>query len=142
MKQQHSTGILAMIADRSLISACTAALILLLAGPLHAEEPAMQPAVIHLGDYRFKPAEIQLDAGKPAVLRLVNTDRMVPHNFTLEAGDGIDPIDVDVAAGETVEVELEPLSAGRYTFYCDKKMVFMKSHRAKGMEGSLIVTAE
>ena len=143
MNQQRSRGILAVIAGRLLISPGAAALILLYAGgPLHAEQQTVQPLVIHLGDYRFEPAEVRLDAGQPAVLRLVNSDRMVPHNFTLEAGNGIDPIDVDVAAGETVDVELKPLSAGRYTFYCDKKMVFMKSHRAKGMEGSLIVTAE
>ena len=105
-----------------------------------ADEPAL--VEIKLGDYRFMPEEIQIVAGQTARLRLVNTDSVVPHNFTLKAADNTALIDVDVVAGETIEVELGPLSTGRYTFYCDKKMLFMKSHRDKGMQGSLNVTAE
>jgi plastocyanin len=102
----------------------------------------LQQIEIKLGDHRFTPAEIRLVAGQPAALTLVNTDGMTPHNFKLEfSGDRAD-IDVDVSAGDSVEVRLDPLPAGTYTFYCDKKLPFMKSHRAKGMEGSLIVTAE
>jgi plastocyanin len=97
---------------------------------------------IELGDHRFTPAEVHIAANQPAVLKLVNTDGMTPHNFTLEtAGDKTD-INVDVSAGDAVEVRLGPMQAGTYTFYCDKKLPFMKSHRDKGMEGSLIVTAE
>lgn len=105
-----------------------------------ADEPAL--VEIKLGDYRFMPEEIQLVAGQPARLGLINTDSVVPHNFTLEAADSTVIVEVEILAGETIEVELEPLSTGRYTFYCDKKMLFMKSHRDKGMQGSLNVTAE
>lgn len=117
-------------------------LILLLFAGSAAGQGDLQQIEIKLGDHRFTPAEIRLAAGQPAALTLVNTDGMTPHNFTLEfAGDRAD-IDVDVIAGDSVEVRLDPLPSGTYTFYCDKKLPFMKSHRAKGMEGSLIVTGE
>ncbi len=105
-------------------------------------EDDLQQFEIKLGDYGFKPAEVRLAAGQPAALTLINTDGMTPHNFTIRFAGDREDIDVDVIAGDSVEVRLDPLPAGTYTFYCDKKLPFMKSHRAKGMEGSLIVSAE
>ena len=64
---------------------------------------------------------------------------MTPHNITLpEAEFGLDT-DVDIAAGETVEVHLNPLWPDSFTIYGNKKLLFMESHREKGMEGKLIV---
>ena len=97
---------------------------------------------IRMGDYRFTPADVQIAANQPAVLRLINTDGMTPHNFSLNAAGLAASIDVNVTAGDSVEVKLDPMPVGEYTFYCDKKLPFMKSHREKGMEGRLIVTAE
>ena len=97
---------------------------------------------IRMGDYRFTPAEVQLVANQPAVLRLINTDGMTPHNFRLNTGGQAANIDIDISAGDSVEVKLDPVPEGEYTFYCDKKLPFMKSHREKGMEGRLIVTTE
>lgn len=109
------------------------------AGPARADEQSIE---IKLGDYRFSPSEVQLLAGQPAVLKLINTDGMTPHNFTLQSAGTTDDINVDVAAGDAVEVRLDPLPPGNYTFFCDKKLPFMKSHRARGMEGRLVVTEE
>ena len=92
-----------------------------------------------LGDYRYTPDRIEVTAGVPVTLRLVNTDRITPHNFTLEApAAGLD-LDVDVGAGKTEEVGFTPAAAGTYRFYCDKKLPFFKSHRQRGMEGTLRV---
>lgn len=94
---------------------------------------------VRLGDYRFLPDKIQLVAGKPVILRLVNTDLITPHNFSVnDPSDGLDT-NVDVAAGDTVDVPLLPLFAGTHIFYCRNKLLFMDSHREKGMEGTLIV---
>lgn len=114
-------------------------LVFSLAGPARADDQSIE---IELGDYRFSPSEVQLVAGQPAVLKLINTDGMTPHNFTLQSAGDTDDIDVNVAAGDVVEVRLGPLAAGSYTFFCDKKLPFMKSHRARGMEGRLVVTEE
>jgi len=98
--------------------------------------------VVHmtLGDYQFKPNEITLKAGQPVVLELQNVDRITPHNLTLKDEKGGLDIDVDVSGGDTVRVELTPEVPGNYTFYCNKKLLFMKSHRDHGMEGHLTVT--
>lgn len=98
--------------------------------------------VVHvtLGDYAFKPDVITLTAGQPVVLELENVDRITPHNLTLaDEAAGLD-LDVDVSGGKTVRVELTPAVPGTYTFYCSKKLPFMKSHREHGMEGTLTVT--
>lgn len=109
---------------------------------LYASEDDITVIEVKLGGYRFMPQEIQLIADQPAILRLVNTDSITPHNFTMNAASGSPAIDVDVLGGESVDVRLAAMPAGRYTFYCGNKMLFMKSHREKGMEGSLIVGPE
>ena len=97
---------------------------------------------VKLGDYRFMPEEIKLTSGQPAVLRLVNTDKFTPHNFSMDAEAGSEGIDVDVPRGKTVDIQLPPLAPGEYTFYCASKLLFMKSHRDKCMVGRLIISPE
>jgi len=109
---------------------------------LNADESDIKVIEVALGGYRFMPQEIQLMADQPAILHLVNTDAVTPHNFSMKTSVGAQDIDVDVLGGESVDVQLAPLPAGRYTFYCGNKLLFMKSHREKGMEGSLIVSPE
>lgn len=107
-------------------------------GPCAADtEPRL--VRVSLGDYRYMPENISLRAGQPVVLQLVNTDLITPHNFTLQDDQyGLD-VDVDIPAGDTVEVPLLPLWPGQFTFYCNRKLLFMDSHRQKGMEGHLLV---
>lgn len=94
-----------------------------------------------LGDYAFSPAHIEVTAGTPIVLTLTNKDAITPHNFTLRnTQTGLD-IDTDVGAGQSVVVEFTPRVAGTYRFHCNKKLPFMKSHLARGMEGTLTVTS-
>ena len=109
--------------------------VLLLAAPAEAA----QRFELDLGDYAFEPAVVEVTAGEPVELALSNRDIFILHNLTLSAG-GID-LDVDVPPGDTVTVSFTPARAGRYVFYCDKKLLFFKSHRERGMEGELIVNA-
>ena len=109
---------------------------------IYANDDATPVIDLKLGDYRFLPGEIQLSANQPAILRLVNTDSVTPHNFIMETGSDSPTVEVDLLGGESVEVKLPPLPAGRYIFYCSNKLLFMKSHREKGMEGILIVNPE
>ena len=95
---------------------------------------------VELGDYRFTPSEIEIPAGSTVLLQLTNTDGVVPHNFSLkDEAAGLD-IDVNLSAGSIQSVEITPMKPGSYRFYCDKKLPFMKSHRQRGMEGTLTVT--
>jgi plastocyanin len=99
-----------------------------------------QKISLSLGDYHFTPDNLQVQAGRPVVLTLTNTDTLTPHNFTLQdAAAGLD-IDTDVSAGSMSIIEFTPVKPGSYTFFCSKKLLFMKSHRERGMEGTLRVT--
>lgn len=110
--------------------------------PLDAAESDPKVIQVQLGDYRFTPSELTLVAGQAVVLQLVNIDTLTPHNFTLEDPDSGLDVNVDVSAGDTVEVHLMPLWPGRHIFYCGNKLLFMDSHRDKGMEGTLTVVPE
>ncbi len=107
--------------------------LLVLATPAAAE----QAITLHLHGYAFEPAVVEVEVGEPVRLRLVNDDRLTPHNFTL-AGAGVE-IRRDVAGGEEVVVLFTPHIPGRFPFYCDKRLLFLKSHRARGMEATLVV---
>ena len=94
---------------------------------------------VKLGEYRFIPDTITVQAGETVQLQLTNTDSLTPHNFTLKAEAAGLNVDVDVNAGKTEVVDITPLAPGSYEFHCKKKLLFMKSHRDRGMEGTLIV---
>ena len=105
---------------------------------LAAVTPAHSIAV-KLEDYHFIPDSITVLTGETVQLELTNTDSMTPHNFTLKAeAAGLD-VDVDVSAGKTEFIDITPLAPGRYKFYCNKKLLFFKSHSERGMEGTLVV---
>lgn len=121
----------------SAILACALLVSVPLAAP--AADTEAQQVTVHLGDYRFHPDVIELVAGRPVELTLVNDDKITPHNFTLkEPNAGID-LDAAVSAGESTTLRFTPQTAGSYIFYCNKKLPFMKSHRERGMEGKLTV---
>ena len=112
---------------------------LLSASWLHAEAAYTKSIEVTLGDYRYMPDNIQLIVNQPVVLHLINVDSYTPHNFTLQdASDGLD-VDIDIPAGQSVNVHLMPLVAGSHTFYCKNKFLFMDSHREKGMQGTVTV---
>jgi plastocyanin len=94
---------------------------------------------VKMGDYRFTPDRITVQAGETVQLELSDTDRLTPHNFTLKAEQAGLNVDTDVSAGKTEVVDITPLVPGTYKFYCNKKLLFFKSHRDRGMEGTLIV---
>lgn len=111
----------------------------LIYSPVASSDESPKVIRVELGDYQFMPDVINLNVGQPVVLQLVNTDLLTLHSFVLQDPNGELAVDVTVYAGETIEVPLQPQSAGQHTFYCDKKLIFMKSHRQKGMEGTLVV---
>lgn len=104
-----------------------------------AAEAGTQQITVHLGEYYFKPDTIEVIAGRPVELTLKNDDRITPHTFTLKEPDANLSLDASVSGGESGILHFTPQKAGVYTFYCRKKLPFMKSHREHGMEGKLVV---
>ena len=104
-----------------------------------AADTDTQKFTIHLGDYRFHPDAVEVVAGRPVELTLVNDDKITPHNFTLkDPGAGMD-LSANVSAGNSATLSFTPQTPGSYVFYCNKKLLFLKSHRERGMEGKLTV---
>lgn len=121
----------------SAILAC----VLLITVPLaaRAADADAQQVTVHLGDYRFQPETIEVIAGRPVELTLINDDKITPHNFTLkEPAAGLD-LSADVSSGESTTLRFTPQTAGTYPLYCNKKLPFLKSHRERGMEAKLVV---
>lgn len=108
-------------------------------GSIHAAQEDTKVVEVHLGSYQFTPHNIQLIEDQAVILRLINTDSIIPHNFTIEDASGELDMTVDIMAGDTVDINLKPSTVGEYTFYCGNKLLFMKSHREQGMEGTLQV---
>lgn len=113
-----------------------------------AEEPAIvaetgpdgvQRAEVTAGSYFFRPGHIIVRAGTPVELAIRSESTVAPHNFVMrspEAGmDLSEPLSNDVIR----IIRFTPLLPGKYEFYCDKKLLFFKSHRERGMEGIIEV---
>lgn len=97
---------------------------------------------VDLASFSFTPSTIQLDAGEPIVLKLVNAGRG-GHNFSapeffaaarLAPGQSaIANGTVEVPSRQTIEVRLTP-ARGRYGLRCTHSL-----HTAFGMRGEIEV---
>ena len=95
---------------------------------------------VHLvaGDYYFKPDYIVVEVAVPVELILHRETFFVPHGLVLNAPEAGIAIDEELSTDPTT-VSFTPKAVGKYSFYCDKQLLFFKSHRARGMEGVLQV---
>ena len=110
--------------------------------PVKAEVVAdgIQRMTIVLDTYSYMPNHVVVEAGKPVELLLTSVTTLTPHNFVIhDSGSGVS-VDQDVGAGKSVTVRFTPNYPGKVSFFCDKRLWPMASHREKGMEGLLDVT--
>jgi len=99
----------------------------------------LQRATIILDSYSYSPNHLIVQKGKPVELTLHSVTFLTPHNFLVKEPAAGLSIEEDVPAGKYKIVRFTPTQPGTYPFYCDKKLLFFKSHRDKGMEGLLEV---
>lgn len=99
----------------------------------------VQRATIILDSYSYSPNHLIVQKDKPVELTLHSVTFMTPHNFVLKEPAAGLSIEEDVPAGKDKIVRFTPTQPGTYPFICDKKLLFFKSHREKGMEGQLEV---
>lgn len=105
-----------------------------------AAEPrtdGVQRATIVMTSYSYTPDHLVLHVGSPVELILENESLLVPHNFVLKDADADLHLEVDVARGGRAVLRFTPTRSGTGTFYCDKQLLFFKSHRQRGMEGRI-----
>ena len=111
---------------------------------LLSAQPASQRVEIVLANFSFTPTDIQLTAGKPVTLHLVNQGSG-GHNFIAKQFFAVAAMDaatraklgkkgvVELAKGETMEVTLTP-KAGSYKVKCGHFL-----HSSFGMKGTITV---
>ncbi len=101
------------------------------------DKDGVQRVEILGGSYFFDPNYIIVKVNVPVEMK-IRKESILPHNFILHAPDAGMDVKVDLGTNPTV-INFTPTKTGTYPFYCDKKFIFMKNHREKGMEGSLEV---
>ncbi|MDP3259645.1 MAG: cupredoxin domain-containing protein [Thermodesulfovibrionales bacterium] len=90
------------------------------------------------GDYFFKPDHIIVKMNVPVEMKVSKEGGVVPHNIVINAPEA--GIDIKESLGKEPNViKFTPKKVGTYPFSCDKKLLFFKSHRDKGMKGILEV---
>jgi plastocyanin len=123
-------------------SFCAALGPLAIVAAAHAQEA--RPMTITLTSYAFTPANINLKAGAPVTLHLVN-DASKSHDFsapkffeaaTIAPADKSKVVDgaVDLDEGQSVDVTVTPTRAGTYDLECTHFM-----HTMLGMTGKIVV---
>lgn len=111
--------------------------------PLAMEIPfdtdGVQRAVVEADSYAFIPNHLTVNAGKPVELTFKSLTWVVPHNVIIDDPRSGLNIREEIPAGNNVTITFTPTVPGSFAIYCDKKLLFFKSHREKGQEGMLEV---
>lgn len=90
------------------------------------------------GSYFFRPNHIIVKANVPVELSVSLEPGIVPHTLVIRAAEA--GITLDEPLGTDPKTfTFTPKAVGKYHFYCKNKLLFLKSHREKGMEGILEV---
>lgn len=103
------------------------------------DEDGVQRITIFMESYSFSPNDIIIQADKPVSIRLENHSFLIPHNFVIDNPAMGLHHEIDISAGDSVNLQLFLTTPGNYTFYCDRQFLFFPSHREEGMEGHLEV---
>lgn len=102
-------------------------------------DDGVQRAEIVGGEYYFDPNHIVVKVNKPVELTVKKASGYVPHDMMVKAPEaGID-FKVNLDAKKTEIVKFTPTKVGKYPLYCDKRLLWFKSHRERGMEGVIEV---
>src|SRR3990167_5120631 len=99
----------------------------------------VQRVTILADSYYFNPNHIIVKVNVPVELSVAKESGITPHNFVIKETDA--DIEVSESISTTPKsIRFTPKKVGEYQFYCDKRLLFFKSHREKGMKGVLEVT--
>jgi plastocyanin domain-containing protein len=108
------------------------------AAPVKPDADGVQRIRVVSGSYFFKPDRIVVKANVPVEILASRESGITPHNFVIQAQEAGVMVDEDLAT-DPKKIDFTPTKAGKYPFYCSKKLPFVAGHREKGMEGVLEV---
>ena len=102
------------------------------------DKDGIQKIEILGGGYFYNPNYIIVKKDIPVELIVKKETGIVPHNIVIKQPEvGMD-IRESMSTNQKV-IKFTPNKTGKYPFYCDKKLLFFKNHREKGMEGIIEV---
>jgi plastocyanin domain-containing protein len=102
------------------------------------EADGVQRVEVLGGSYYFDPNTIVVKVNVPVELKVRKEPGMAPHSIAIHAPEaGIDFS--ESLSTEPKVIHFTPTKAGKYPFVCDKRFLFFKSHKDRGMEGVLEV---
>ncbi len=102
------------------------------------DENGVQNVEILGGEYFFEPNHIIVKVNVPVKITISKKSRMVPHNIVINETEAGMVVRENMNKKPKV-IEFTPTKVGKFPFFCDKKLLFFKSHKEKGMAGSLEV---
>jgi plastocyanin len=90
------------------------------------------------GEYYYDPNYIVVKVNRPVEMKFRKAAGYVPHNLLVKAPEAGININVDMK-GDPQTVKFTPTKTGKFPMYCDKSLLWFKTHREKGMEGLIEV---
>ncbi len=91
------------------------------------------------GEYFFDPNYIVVKVNKPVELVVKKASGYVPHDMVVKAPEASIDFKADLDSNKPETIKFTPTKVGKYPMYCDKKLLFFKSHKDRGMEGIIEV---
>lgn len=101
-------------------------------------EDGIQHVSIEGGSYYFKPSHVIVKVNVPVELTVSVVKGVIPHTLVIQSTAANISVDERLSS-EPKTIRFTPTAKGSYPFYCKNKLLFLKSHREKGMEGVLEV---
>jgi plastocyanin domain-containing protein len=102
------------------------------------DKDGIQRVTVLAGSYFFDPDFITVKVNVPVDLT-IKKEQGIPHAFVINSPEAGMDINESLSTEPKV-IRFTPTKTGKYPFYCDKKFLFFKSHRSRGMEGIIEVT--
>jgi hypothetical protein len=102
------------------------------------DDDGVQRVRIVGGEYFFEPQRVVVKANIPVEISLSKDASIVPHSFVIDAPQAGIVVDQELST-EIRKIAFTPTAPGIYPYYCRNRLLFLKSHRDRGMEGTLEV---
>lgn len=90
------------------------------------------------GSYFFKPNYIIVRQNVPVELKVKKEAGMVPHDIRVKAPEAGINFKVSLDS-DWKSIKFTPTKVGKYKFFCDKQLLWFKSHQDRGMHGTFEV---
>ncbi|MHB8844093.1 MAG: quinol oxidase [Nitrospirota bacterium] len=90
------------------------------------------------GEYYYDPSVVVVKVNVPVELTIRKTGGIAPHNLTMKAPEADLDFTIDIS-NEPRKVTFMATKTGTYAFECSKRFLFFKSHKDRGMHGTLEV---